>query len=88
MVSELNLFFNTILMTADAVKRVFLLVVHGHYGEWGAWSPCSQSCEGGVQSRQRSCDSPAPSKGGRDCEGAALEERMCNIDPCPREFND
>ena len=59
---------------------------HGHYGEWAAWSQCSQSCEGGVQLRHRVCDSPPPTEGGDDCVGAPTGERMCNLHPCPRKL--
>ena len=63
-----------------------LAVVDGHYGEWGPWSACSHSCEGGTQSRYRACDAPAPSEGGRDCQGAPQQERMCNLDVCPGQY--
>lgn len=58
--------------------------VHGGYSQWNSWSPCSLS--GGTQQRSRSCTSPRPANGGRDCNalGSATESRNCNnIQSCP-----
>lgn len=58
--------------------------VHGGYSQWNSWSPCSLS--GGTQQRSRSCTSPRPTNGGRDCNalGSATESRNCNnIQSCP-----
>lgn len=58
--------------------------VHGNWSAWRPWSPCSQSCSGGTQTRYRSCNNPRPSYGGDPCPGARIETRMCNQDrPCP-----
>ncbi|KAF6769316.1 hypothetical protein AHF37_11847 [Paragonimus kellicotti] len=51
---------------------------------WSPWSECSASCgTGGTQSRQRQCDNPAPTNGGRLCSGKGLMVRACNRGPCP-----
>ncbi|XP_067022316.1 A disintegrin and metalloproteinase with thrombospondin motifs adt-1-like isoform X5 [Acropora muricata] len=58
--------------------------VHGNWSAWRPWSPCSQSCSGGTQTRYRSCNNPRPAYGGDPCPGARIETRMCNQDrPCP-----
>ncbi|XP_063692586.1 SCO-spondin-like isoform X2 [Bolinopsis microptera] len=57
--------------------------VHGGYSDFGDWSECSAGCDGGMQSRTRECNNPAPQHGGEDCEGEASESRECNTDPCP-----
>ena len=57
--------------------------VDGNFTEWGAWSPCSQTCENGTQIRFRDCTNPPPAFGGRDCVGPTNETRACNDGPCP-----
>ncbi|KAF8561358.1 hypothetical protein P879_00953, partial [Paragonimus westermani] len=58
--------------------------VSGSWSPWSAWSECSASCgTGGTQSRQRQCDNPAPTNGGRLCSGKGLMVRACNRGPCP-----
>ncbi|EDO46932.1 predicted protein, partial [Nematostella vectensis] len=55
----------------------------GQYGEWGAWSNCTELCSGGTQLRMRTCDNPAPAYGGADCPGPANKTRSCNEHSCP-----
>ncbi|MGE0453213.1 MAG: thrombospondin type-1 domain-containing protein [Vicinamibacteria bacterium] len=50
--------------------------------EWSAWSACSASCGGGVQSRTRPILVP-PSNGGLAC-GPTLETQACNTQACPQ----
>ena len=40
------------------------------------------SSTGGLQSRERLCDSPPPANGGLDCDGPRSENQICNDDPC------
>lgn len=56
-------------------------------GGFGAWSfgPCSKACGGGVQTGTRICNAPPPSCGGADCQGPAVMEQTCNVEPCPVE---
>lgn len=64
----------------------FAEVLHGGYGEWGAWGPCSLQCGTGLRSRTRRCNSPAPARGGLGCEerglGLPVEQQECNTLPC------
>jgi len=46
---------------------------NGGWAEWGTWG----SCSGSKQTRNRSCDKPAPSNGGCSCEGKAIETKAC-----------
>ncbi|XP_044245639.3 A disintegrin and metalloproteinase with thrombospondin motifs 13 isoform X3 [Ursus arctos] len=59
-------------------------VVHGHWSSWGAPSPCSRSCGGGVVTRRRQCNNPRPAFGGRACVGADLQAEMCNTQACEK----
>ena len=50
------------------------LAVDGGWGRWSSWSTCKQ--EGSTDPchcRHRSCDSPAPARGGANCLGASTE---------------
>lgn len=60
-------------------------------GAWGSWSKygsCSRSCGTGVRFRTRQCNNPAPSNGGQDCPGVNYEYQLCNMDDCPKHFED
>ncbi|XP_064643405.1 uncharacterized protein LOC135497578 [Lineus longissimus] len=45
---------------------------------WSSWSPCSQTCKGGSQTRSRDCMKVAPTT----CEGRSGERRSCNTFQC------
>ncbi|GAB1290783.1 SCO-spondin [Apodemus speciosus] len=57
--------------------------VAGAWAVWGPWEPCSVSCGGGHQSRQRSCVDPPPKNGGAPCPGPSHEKAPCNLQLCP-----
>jgi len=59
--------------------------VDGDYSDWSAWSACSADCGGGLKARQRLCNSPSPSAGGRNCShlGEPVETAPCNTQTCP-----
>ena len=61
------------------------LPVNGGYTEWNQWAVCSASCGGGNQQRKRTCRSPEPQNGGKDCSalGGDMETRGCNSEACP-----
>ena len=61
--------------------RYFL--VDGGFSNWSDWSECSVTCANGQNTRTRSCDSPAPMRGGDLCEGEAVQLRDCTEIPCP-----
>ncbi|KAK7094973.1 hypothetical protein V1264_006443 [Littorina saxatilis] len=56
--------------------------VEGQWMEWGEWSPCTRSCDGGSQERQRVCQ--PPQHGGRPCLGDSTEVNTCNTQLCNR----
>uniref|UniRef100_A0A3B5ANX1 ADAM metallopeptidase with thrombospondin type 1 motif 16 n=1 Tax=Stegastes partitus TaxID=144197 RepID=A0A3B5ANX1_9TELE len=56
---------------------------HGHWSEWSSWSACSRSCESGVTYRERQCNNPRPTYGGKFCEGSSRSYKLCNTVDCP-----
>ncbi|OQR67323.1 semaphorin-5A-like, partial [Tropilaelaps mercedesae] len=52
--------------------------VNATWTSWSAWGPCTTSCGGGVQRRERSCTS-----GRSHCSGHSMEEQQCNMNSCP-----
>ncbi|XP_078378395.1 SCO-spondin-like isoform X2 [Oculina patagonica] len=57
--------------------------IDGGWSHWSGWNACSKSCGSGFQQRSRSCTQPAPSYGGKSCQGEVRESRWCNTYPCP-----
>ena len=64
----------------------------GGYSVWSDWSDCDVTCGGGLTQRYRTCNSPSPTNGGRDCAavglGPAMESKACNLISCPRKWED
>ncbi|XP_078198084.1 SCO-spondin isoform X14 [Callithrix jacchus] len=50
------------------------------WGLWAPWSTCSAPCDGGIQTRGRSCSSTTP--GDTACPGPHSQTRDCNTQPC------
>ncbi|XP_076455301.1 hemicentin-1-like isoform X2 [Babylonia areolata] len=67
------------------VETVLNVVVHGRYSDWGNWGECSATCGQGIHYRTRTCDSPQPMNGGRDCVGERRESASCQLTPCPED---
>lgn len=61
------------------------VLADGGYSNWSSWTICSASCGGGRHERSRSCTSPPPSPGGKDCSqlGPEKETAECNTNGCP-----
>ncbi|KAK2164299.1 hypothetical protein LSH36_66g05030 [Paralvinella palmiformis] len=57
--------------------------IDGGWSGWSPWSLCSQTCSGGGRQRIRSCTSPFPQYGGKDCLGEDWQNMTCMEDPCP-----
>ena len=70
----------------DSIPFCFLSTVDGDWSNWNKWTACSKTCGEGTQIRIRTCDDPKPLHGGKQCEGAAQEARVCNTRKCPGMF--
>lgn len=57
--------------------------IHGNWTAWSQWSDCSKTCANGTRSRNRTCNSPVPQFGGRNCSGKVTEIKSCIKAPCP-----
>lgn len=76
--------YETILIEHLNFKLCIFFLVHGGWSMWGPWSECSVTCDTGVVTRTRTCDSPRPLFGGRECEGSATDTRDCTANKqCP-----
>nr|XP_002731685.1 PREDICTED: uncharacterized protein LOC100368870 [Saccoglossus kowalevskii] len=64
-------------------------VINGNWSPWSAWTDCSVTCGGSTQTRNRDCNSPAPSVAspGAPCAGADTETRSCMTIDCPLEID-
>ena len=60
-------------------------LVHGNWGSWSSWDPCSVSCGVGETGRRRFCDNPAPLNGGLYCGGESFKIRLCENEECPQQ---
>ncbi|MCJ8749980.1 hypothetical protein PDJAM_G00193750 [Pangasius djambal] len=57
--------------------------VAGKWASWLQWSPCSETCGKGMQTRIRLCNNPPPSFGGPPCNGADTQTQVCTERNCP-----
>uniref|UniRef100_K1PWH9 Hemicentin-1 n=1 Tax=Magallana gigas TaxID=29159 RepID=K1PWH9_MAGGI len=55
----------------------------GNWNSWSIWSPCTKSCGSGVRARNRDCNNPVPSNGGKGCAGDPSDFQTCNPTACP-----
>lgn len=64
------------------MSSLVLLLVDGKWSKWSEWSACSVTCGIGIRSRIRTCDSPEPINGGKDCSGDSEELEECGDEAC------
>ncbi|XP_009069274.1 PREDICTED: brain-specific angiogenesis inhibitor 3-like, partial [Acanthisitta chloris] len=57
---------------------------NGQWNQWGHWSGCSKSCDGGWERRIRICQGAAVT--GQQCEGTGEEVRRCSEQRCPAPY--
>lgn len=65
--------------TAECEQSSSCLPTTGKYYEWSDWSTCSQTCNGGTQSRTRQCSTAT-------CAGASSESTSCNNQICGNDI--
>src|SRR6218665_3241422 len=71
-----------------ALYPTFVFSVDGGWGSWTEWSTCGTTCGAArKQVRHRPCDNPAPSAGGKMCQGSMIDWRHCNTSQCPGKRN-
>ena len=66
-------------------QKFIFTSVDGMWSDWGAWSPCSETCGNGTRSRTRSCNNPTPANDGAPCKGDSSDRGSCFKDHCPSE---
>ena len=54
----------------------------GVWSTWSAYSPCSVTCENGVEQRTRVCTHNTLPDGVANCAGAETDERTCSLPAC------
>uniref|UniRef100_A0A8C4JHV6 Adhesion G protein-coupled receptor B3 n=1 Tax=Dromaius novaehollandiae TaxID=8790 RepID=A0A8C4JHV6_DRONO len=57
---------------------------NGQWNQWGHWSGCSKSCDGGWERRIRICQGASVT--GQQCEGTGEEVRRCSEQRCPAPY--
>ncbi|XP_062867448.1 complement component C6 isoform X1 [Trichomycterus rosablanca] len=50
--------------------------VDGYWSCWSSWSACDSSLK---RHRTRSCNNPAPQRGGKPCQGPQRQEEKCTV---------
>ncbi|XP_067947466.1 uncharacterized protein [Watersipora subatra] len=80
--------------TADCTESKYSLcqygieVVHGLWSDWGEWSACpADFCSYANITRNRTCDNPPPTNGGRYCDGDMTDVSWCFNSSCPINGN-
>ncbi|KAK2544885.1 hypothetical protein Q9966_001687, partial [Columba livia] len=74
------------LVSSNSNSLLFLQCIrsNGQWNQWGHWSGCSKSCDGGWERRIRICQGAAMT--GQQCEGTGEEVRRCSEQRCPAPY--
>ncbi|KAM4689252.1 A disintegrin and metalloproteinase with thrombospondin motifs 16 [Discoglossus pictus] len=60
----------------------------GQWSDWSAWTTCTRTCGGGVSYKERQCNNPRPSYGGKFCDGSSRLFKLCNSQSCSKNSID
>jgi len=71
---------------AELLNRMYScktdVAIDGQWSKWSDWSECNAKCGTGRQARQRLCNNPKPSNGGKSCPGEGYQEQDCFRQAC------
>ncbi|TGZ73447.1 hypothetical protein CRM22_001511 [Opisthorchis felineus] len=71
--------------TRDCPIRRLCPNIHGGWGEWTEFTPCSVTCGTGFRHRMRLCNRPEPRGNGLRCQGIDTQQVPCEGPvPCPK----
>ena len=74
-------------ITVFNLSLVFMFIVDGGWGNWTTWTACSQTCDTGSTTRERTCDNPIPQYGGNNCSGNGTDTASCLLTHCPGVYS-
>lgn len=73
--SKLFIHFFLLIRIHSFLNFIKKFPIDGQYSEWTQWSECSASCNSGIKTRKRFCNSPATAFGGSFCYGHDQETK-------------
>lgn len=65
-----------------SVRKDFIVVYEPYFGEWNAWSVCSEKCNEGNKTRERFCHKMDRYSINMECKGERIQTSSCFIKPC------
>ena len=77
-----GIFFSTVNPVPDKSKWRKEGMKDGQWSDWAPWSECHIGrCGNETVTRTRTCTSPSPSNGGRNCLGDSYQCKSCRKKP-------
>ena len=64
---------------------IIIIDIESLWTTWNAWSLCSESCGGGIQTRTRICEDDSNCVVD-SCTGSSSQTRECNEVACPGSY--
>ena len=82
---SISIIFLTSLTTVKTEMNLSAPCATGHWGIWGSWSACSQSCGNGTSTRTRDCYTSVTDRlvDPGNCHGEQEKIARCNEMKCP-----
>ena len=69
-------------------NNIFIFIIidlESLWTTWNAWFSCTESCDGGIQTRTRTCEDDSNSVV-ESCTGSSNQTRSCNDVACPGSY--